>query len=377
MTGANSSISYNKKTKSNFFFLSRRGIAFFVVLSVIGIMGIFVLFYFSFSSQFAASNFYYVNRDKLKNITDIILDSSFAYVQNETRDGNSAIAKKIVEQMRLSGSMNQPFGLKAPLFENVKNSLLNGLSLDYSIKGSVFDKRITNQKNHPYYSGEGLGSFQIELKAALKTRSGKVLAACSRTRQFDFKSVCLVSSYNDRKTSYAMSFPLDYVLLVRDGLREYKERPNGMNLNFGTRLLLEDQSSISTSKRGWVYFGGSNENKKGSRVALNITDGPECAGLLPSLAKTKVDINQADCFKIVPEIKSEFDKENCTISGVKGFFKISVVSAFKTASAFTKPEENCKKALEIGPDGRSYPTKGSLIGFNGPKTKAYFDTYTA
>lgn len=371
MAVANNDTGQNNKIKSNFSLLSRRGVAFFVVLSVVGIMGIFVLFYFSFSRQFAASNFYHINRDRLKNITDVLLDSSFAYVQNETRDGSSVLSKKIIDQMRTGGSLNQTFDLKAPLFESVKSKLLNGLSLDYSIKGSIFDKRTRNEKGHPYYSGEGLGSLQIKLKAVLKTSSGKVLAACSRTRHFDLKSVCIVSSYKDRKTSYAMSFPLDYALLVRDGLREFKERPNGVNLNFGTRLILEDETSIPVSKRGWVYFGGSNENKKGSRVALNITDAPECTGLLPSLSTKRVDVSQAEYFKIFPEVEKAFNDNNLTVTGIKGHFQIYVSPMFRQNGSYGKCESNAKVILEKGPDGRTYATSGSVVAFAGPKDLAY------
>lgn len=349
--------------------LSNRGVAFFVVLSVVSVMGIFILFYNTFSRQFASSNFYHVNRDKLKNITDIIMSSTFVYIQDETRDETSTLSKEIVNSMKSGAATN--FVLKAPMFENVKADLLNGLAIDYSIKGSVFDKRTKNPKGHKYYTGEGLGTLEVELTANLKTNSGKILAACSRKRHFDFKSSCLVSNYNNRKNSYAMSFPLDYALLIRDARREFNERPNGQNFNAGTKFSIANQSSIAEANRGWVHFGSANSNTPNNRIALNIDDTPESAKLLPSLPATKFEVNQDECYKLIPSIKTDLAAEGVTLSGLKGYFKYYVLPAPKTGNNNAEITQN---NLETAPNGICYQTKAPAIKFEGPQTESYLKT---
>ena len=47
-----------------------------------------------------------------------------------------------------------------------------------------------------------------------------------------------------------MTFPLDFALLVRNGLREFNEGYRGQSFNQGQKLILQDQSSIQADKRG-------------------------------------------------------------------------------------------------------------------------------
>ncbi|MBU1107649.1 MAG: hypothetical protein KKB51_13340, partial [Candidatus Riflebacteria bacterium] len=48
---------------------ARRGIVFYTVLAVVGIMGVFILFYHQYSKQLAHLAFYHINREKLRNFT--------------------------------------------------------------------------------------------------------------------------------------------------------------------------------------------------------------------------------------------------------------------------------------------------------------------
>ena len=242
---------------------------FWVVMSVVTIMAIFILFYHNFSKQLAFSSFYHVNREKLRNLTEIMLDSAFSNLQDVTRDPGHELTKKIIEQMRTAAISNTAFALPAPLFETNKASLLNGAALKYTLTGRVFDKRIQTPQNQKYHDGEGLGTLEIFVDATLETPSGKLLARCQRRRQFDFKSACLVSNYNKRANYYAMTFPLDFALLVRNGLREFNEGYRGLNLNTGQKLVINDQSSIPVDRRGFVYFGQADQNEESKRVFLN------------------------------------------------------------------------------------------------------------
>lgn len=111
----------------------RRGMVFYIVLSVVTVMGIFILFYHNFSKQLAFSSFYHVNREKLRNLTEIIIDSAFSNLQTSTRDPHNELTKKIIDQMRTPGISNTAFALTAPLFEANRSALLNGASLNYTL----------------------------------------------------------------------------------------------------------------------------------------------------------------------------------------------------------------------------------------------------
>jgi hypothetical protein len=102
--------------------LGRRGVVFYVVLATVTIMGIFILFYQNFSRQLAFSSFYHVNREKIRYLTDILIDSAFSTVQIATRDPSHPLNQKIVEQMRSSALDSSPFPLEASLFEQNKRS---------------------------------------------------------------------------------------------------------------------------------------------------------------------------------------------------------------------------------------------------------------
>ncbi len=337
-------------------------------------MGIFILFYHNFSKQLAFSSFYHVNREKLRNLTEIIIDSAFSNLQTSTRDPGNDLTRKVIDQMRNSTLSNTSFAITAPLFEANKSTLLNGASLNYTLTGKVFDKRIQTPQNQKYHDGEGLGTFEIFVDATLETPSGKLLARCQRRRHFDIKSACLVSNFKKRENYYAMTFPLDFALLVRNGLREFQEGNRGQNLNQGQKLILQDQSSIPADKRGLVYFGQADQNSEDKRVFLNTSNnGGGSDTLWPQLPVDSFTINQSECIKFIPELNVEgIDK----VSGIKGIFTLKRQPAARTSGtpdAHEKEARNVLSSVPGSPD-KIIEQLPSGIDFAGPKNKAYLDT---
>ncbi|OGK08871.1 MAG: hypothetical protein A2W80_06495 [Candidatus Riflebacteria bacterium GWC2_50_8] len=351
---------------------SRRGIVFYIVIAVVSIMGVFILFYHSFSKQLAHSSFYHVNREKLRNYTEVILDSAFNTIQINTRDPNHDLTKRIITQMKSSAIDNAAFPLDAPLFETNKAALLQGATLDYTLTGRVFDKRTSSPTNQQYYSGEGLGTFEIILEASLKAGS-KELARCARRRQFDIKTVCMVSNYQKRTSSYAMTFPLDFALLVRNGLREFKEGYRGQSFNDGQKLVIQDQSSIAATRRGLVYFGRADRNNEDSRVFLNTSDvdAPSSA-IIPALPSEKFEISQAEVLKLLPELDKNGAAE---YQGLKGFFNFSVHPVARTGAPANDKEDEARQVLSVVPGSRKLIPLPAGISFAGNGDKAYLDSF--
>ncbi|NLF98194.1 MAG: hypothetical protein GX569_15785 [Candidatus Riflebacteria bacterium] len=350
----------------------RRGIVFYIVLAVVSIMGVFILFYHTFSKQLAHSSFYHVNREKLRNYTEVILDSAFNTVQINTRDPNHDLTKRIVNQMRSSSLNNEAFPLEAPLFEANKSALLGGATLDYTLTGRIFDKRTASPTGQKYYSGEGLATFEIILEAALKAGS-KELARCARRRQFDIKTVCLVSNYTKRENAYAMTFPLDYALLVRNGLREFKEGYRGQSFNDGQKLVVQDQGSIAAGRRGLVYFGRADRNNEDNRVYLNISDADaQSVAMLPGLSTQKFEISQDEVLQLIPEI----DKNGAVkYQGLKGYFNFSVHPVAVSGTSSNANEDTARQVLSVVPGNRKLIPMPAGIKFEGSGDKAYFDSF--
>jgi hypothetical protein len=346
---------------------NRRGMVFYLVLSVVVIMGIFIGFYHSFSRQLAFSSFHHANRERLRNLTDIILDSAFSHIQISTRDPADSLTKQIVSQMQGSSLDKAFFPVEAPLFEEYRSELLLGANFEYTLGARIFDKRIENPKGHSYHDGEGLGTLELNLEAALKSSSGKVLVSCRRKRHFDLKSACLVSSYNERSNSYAMSFPLDFALLVRDGIREFTEGYPGQSFNQSPRLIVKDQSSAAAQQRGLIYFGNADQNDENSRIFLNTSETDK--EILPSLSANKFEIDQDECIKLIPQADT-----GGTYEGLKGIFTTSIIPA-----ANTTPKNDCEDLtrhhLEIVQGNKRLVTAPAGLVIEGGKSRAYLESF--
>lgn len=351
---------------------SRRGIVFYIVIAVVSIMGVFILFYHTFSKQLAHSAFYHVNREKLRNYTEVILDAAFSSIQINTRDPNHDLSRRIITQMRSATLNNDAFPLDAPLFEANKTAMLQGATLDYTLSGRIFDKRTASPTNQKYYSGEGLATLEISLEATLKAGS-KVLAACSRRRHFDVKSICLVSNYTKRQNSYAMTFPLDFALLVRNGLREFKEGYRGQSYNDGQKLVIQDQSGLPLSQRGLVYFGRADRNNEDSRVYLNTSDiDSQSSAVIPTLPSQKFEISQQEVLKLLPEL----DKNGAVeYQGLKGYFNFSVHPVARTGNADSDNEDEARQVLSVVSGNRKLIPMPAGIKIDGSGDQAYLSSF--
>ncbi len=345
---------------------------FYVVLSVVTVMGVFILFYHNFSKQLAFSSFYHVNREKLRNLTEIIIDSAFSNMQISTRDPGNALTRAVIDRMRSDTIDNTTFALTAPLFEAQKSALLNGAKLNYTLTGRVFDKRTQTPQNQKYHAGEGLGTLEIFVDAALETPSGKILARCQRRRHFDIRCACLVSNFKKREDYYAMTFPLDFALLVRNGLREFNEGYRGQSFNQGQKIILQDQSSIQADKRGLVYFGQADQNNESKRIFLNTSDGDSSA-LLPQLPAESFTIDQSECLKFIPELNVEGIDQ---VTGIKGVFTFKRCPAARTSGTADAHEKEARNTLAVVPGSpdKILEQLPAGIDFAGPKDQGYLSS---
>lgn len=353
---------------------NKSGMIFYIVIAVVAVMSVFILFYFTFARQFAHSTFYHLNRQRLLYLSENILDSAFAELQVQTADPISDLSQQIVNQIRQRSLNATPFDLSAPIFESNKAALLTGYEIDYDLSARIFDMRTECPSGRSFYNGEALATIELILEATLHSR-GNTLAQTSRRRHHDLKIACLVSNFNARNNSYAMSFPLDYALLARSAGEEFRNQPvSGLSYNQGRKLIIADQSNTSAQKRGLVYFAGANDNTDANRIFLNTTDeGPSTEDLLPQLNANSHEVDQNICFRLIPALNDpdhEYD-------GLRGFFDFNLFT-MHSAQQDDNAAQLTRLGLSIvpGPSGLvNFTPMPSGIGFEGPQTREYFDSF--
>ncbi len=227
----------------------RKGMALYMVLAVVLIMGLMMPIYFSFSRQLSSTSFSKLNEERLASLNKIVHDATFAYLRAASQDPEHKIFKFLKDSVTSAGIKEMKNLEKdSELLEIVKVAIPKEVSIDgfrFRINAKIYDQETKNAQGDNYYPGEGLASIEINVTSSL-FRGSSFLASCSHTRNYDYKSVCLVAYEKDK---YSMGFPLAYTLFVRDGKAE--SGTSGANLRYS----VPDQSIKLTNNAGDVFIG--------------------------------------------------------------------------------------------------------------------------
>jgi hypothetical protein len=241
----------NKLTRGNF---ERSGMALYLVLSVVVIMGLMMPVYFYFSNQITYSSFAQLNEDRLFGYSRIIHETVFAYVREKCNDPNHKIFKFLKNSLSNTNTSswsqsqikNDVPELFSKLLPEVLPEEVTQDRCDYEISFKVVDKTKKNADGANYYSGEGLGALEVTVVSSLYRKS-KLLSSCRHIRRYDFKNACL-AAFDQNK--YSMGFPLRYPIFVRNARMEHNP-PNGDPIIL--RLFKDSSKSLSLKAVGDVY----------------------------------------------------------------------------------------------------------------------------
>jgi hypothetical protein len=198
----------------------RRGMALYLVLSVVFIMALIMPVYFSFSLQLSFSSFTQLNEERLALFTRTAHDAVFAFLNHSGRKTGSRIATFFLDSIKSSTADTMRDLEREPelvkLLETVLPPSVTVENCKFRISMTVMEQNRKNAEDKPYYPGEGLAVVEVQIISSLY-KGRTLLTSCRYTRQYDLKSVCLAASDTDQ---YSMGFPLRYALFVRDAEKE-------------------------------------------------------------------------------------------------------------------------------------------------------------
>jgi len=209
-----------------------------------------------------------------------------------------------------SGPPGSDFELTLPLAEAWGNGLVKrGESLRLSCRLTQLDVREGDSRGNRYYPGEKVGTLGLTVQGSIRGSDGQARRVCTFTRHHDLKVAAVTTPLPaGGRTGYADFFPLDYALLVRNGLEEFG-RTDGQSVNPPRqRLVIEQPEGADPGRLGKVFFGGTGRDRVpvppgcGDEVFVNVP--PEGQGLIPVLPSTEVRrIDLETCVRLFPALE--------------------------------------------------------------------------
>lgn len=298
---------------------NKQGIAMFVVVLVMVMVGLSALTYFGMmrEAKFSAHRFY--SAEVARQIAAAAADEAFMYVHNEAGNTSGEFYKCLIERSsnmdlsdkELSSRLSVGFEIPVTLTEA---TLPDNLTLE--VFARIIDFRKQDSGGNEYYGQEGVGTLEIAVNVKPKDKDSKYHnGTCTLVRHHDYKCALIIpdkkSVSNAKK--YVSAYALGYVLFLRDGANEF-EATNGASLNPGNGIKVEieqDNPQGGSDDYGKVFLGSLPSNKVNSSntpIFLNISESNK--DLLPKeTEKVLFDVDESTVNSIMPQYASSF-KEN-------------------------------------------------------------------
>lgn len=306
----------------------------FVIVSISILAGKF----FQISRQQQSTNFRLEQSHTAKELADSAKKEAYARIIKQSENPDTQLSKWLTDRSR-----KDAFKLHLPGSEAVSAQLLkSNLSAEISCELKKFDFRFNSHENVAYFpENQGQGTLSIIIKVNLfhgllnkrKIFGGKLIS------HHDYQVTAIVSQRKNSspRTDYSQSFVLDYALLVRDGLEEFRYS-NGQLINDNLSKLHINQENLTPANCGKIYFGGADSKnyKKGNSppignyVFFNL--GEDFKDAVPAPARAKVEINQTELLELIPTLNNltqQMTNLSSSLHNAKGAFIISTTPTFR------------------------------------------------
>ncbi len=273
-----------------------RGFMLPIAMLALVLLGGIVLAYFNYSAHSRATAFRFEERECVRHLAQMAVDEALVRFAAKTANPGSP------ESRWLMGNDLSPLTLAVPLAaaEAQGNTRFAGVLKVVTQVTKVDDRRVT-RGGTPLYPGERLGTVEFATVAELHGPDGrkKVGCTCRRHHEYKIAAVATVPEPRGERTRYSPAFVLDYALLVRYGLAEFRNE-GGASLNHAAASLVIEQPA-DASRRGRVYFGDTPGALLGADpVFLNIDEA--MAALIPP-APAPVTLNKQECLLLLPDLQ--------------------------------------------------------------------------
>ncbi len=333
----------------------RRGFLFYTVLFILIFISLLGVQFSQLSRNQQQNAFRYEQNEAARQIAETAMEEAFGWFFARTADPASPESKWLTD--KTTAKLNAPLAVT----RNIAPSMVRGdLQVVLSGELRIVDFRGGNEKGVSYstdgQSKEGHGTLEISIDVKLQ-RGGNKLASYHLIRHHDYLIVAMISPRRNaaQRGTYASSFLLDYVLFVRNGLAEFRQR-FGRNLNPVDRgdesksprqvdftrppditISIDQDGITSPDRRGKIYFGGT-DGKDGARagpqvtprgnfVFVNISEKMK-KQIVPGPTNSRIEVNQAVVDKLMPHLKPIIIGEiggqlgSPDVKGYRGVFEI-------------------------------------------------------
>ncbi|MFZ2957904.1 MAG: hypothetical protein WA705_13535 [Candidatus Ozemobacteraceae bacterium] len=272
-----------------------RGIALQLVLFLVLVISGLALAFFQLSSQ-AQRHAYRLERGEvLRQIVEAADEEAFASLLSSLDRPDSGPTQWLTDQ----GKNPPSLPISVPLITGIARTMIRAhQDLELSVVARVVDFTNRDFESIPYSNDarEGVGRIELATVCRLTDTGGAGgNAVCQLIRRRDYKLAAIVTPLDQSgsRSSYSQSAALDYALLVRKGLDEFRET-GGLMLNQNRARLILNPTAVPAGRRGKVRFGGA-DGPADAFVFLNIDDSSK--QMLPT-ANTTIDLSNADCRKL-------------------------------------------------------------------------------
>ncbi|MFZ2959360.1 MAG: hypothetical protein WA705_20935 [Candidatus Ozemobacteraceae bacterium] len=298
----------------------RRGFLLYTVIFIVVIVTIFSLQFHQMARHQQQIAFRFGQSEAARQVAEAAMDEAFMWVYQQTAEPSSEAGNWLIRRV----SKEFPVIPLKQINTVAKQMIRGDLTPTIKASGRIVDFRRGDGtiEYFPLDSMEGHGTLEIKVSVTFErpsVTSTEKIAACQLTRHHDFAIVSMTSPRrnSDKRSSYAQNFPLDYALLVRNGLKEFRETVGYSLNNERVRLTVNQEHIVDPLKRGKIFFGGTTPNGQvagpnqfptGNYVFLNLNETTQDQ-LVPAPGVTpQQKIGNDDVRKLSPHLYSKFEQ---------------------------------------------------------------------
>ncbi|HOT27293.1 MAG TPA: hypothetical protein PLU72_03820 [Candidatus Ozemobacteraceae bacterium] len=268
---------------------ARRGIALHLVLFLVLIISGLTLAFFQLTTQAQRTAFRLEQGEVLRQIVEAADEEAFASLDAAFENQAAAETRWVIGQGKNPGKLAIP----VPLTTEVARGMVRARQeLNLTVEARVVDFINQDYENIAYSKdpNEGVGRIELTTQCRLSDAGGETICRLVRRRDYKVAVVVTPRDANGARSAFAQGAALDYALLVRQGLQEFRET-GGLMLNQNRVRITVDPVAGPAGKRGKIRFGGA-DGPGDAYVFLNLDESTK--SLLPSCGST-IDVTNADC----------------------------------------------------------------------------------
>ncbi|MBF0409414.1 MAG: hypothetical protein HQM10_18890 [Candidatus Riflebacteria bacterium] len=318
-----------------------RGFISYVLIFILMFVSILAISFHKLTGHQRQAAFHFQQHELARQIVEGALEEANMWFYRQTANPASDVGKWVIT--RTAANLVVPLEISSRQARTmVKSEVVPELTASARLIDFCMND-ISGVPFSPQGGAEGVGTVELKVKLVFKRAgllSGNPELSFSGVRHVEYHVVSIVSpSVNSQQRSnYSHCFPMDYVLLVRNGMEEFRKF-NGFSLNNQAKSIVVEQSSLSPEKFGKIFFGETDIQKAPcglpnsppleNYVFVNV---PESLNKVIPVCSQTVEILHSDVMTLFPGLdetlyqtlkREESAIRSAHFEGLKGKFMIN------------------------------------------------------